>query len=163
MHPSFTCASVQVDTCSDGFTAANALSLVAAHDVVVDASDNAATRYLASDACVVAGRPLVSGAALGIDGQLTVYHYGSDGASLRSCLNPTQQNLHSFMHSWRRGAPGEGEEGGENQLDPFCRQPEAAGQGRALLVLAEPVYDSRQLGGCCRAMLQMLVPGAAGC
>ncbi len=32
-----------------------------------------------SDACVVAGRPLVSAAAVGTDGQLTVYNYGQDG------------------------------------------------------------------------------------
>jgi len=42
---------------------------------VVDASDNVATRYLVSDACVVANRPLVSGAALGMEGQLTVYNH----------------------------------------------------------------------------------------
>ncbi len=72
---------VQVEVLISGFTAANAVTLVAAHNVVVDASDNAATRYLASDSCVVAGRPLVSGAALGTDGQLTVYHQGPDGDS----------------------------------------------------------------------------------
>jgi ThiF family len=63
----------------DGLNPANALALVSAYDVVVDASDNAHTRYLVSDACVIAGRPLVSGAALGMDGQMTVYHYGADG------------------------------------------------------------------------------------
>jgi molybdopterin/thiamine biosynthesis adenylyltransferase len=36
-------------------------------------------RYLASDTCVIAGKPLVSGAALGTDGQLTVYNHGPDG------------------------------------------------------------------------------------
>ena len=33
-----------------------------------------------SDACCAAGRPLVSGAAIGTDGQLTVYCHGDDGA-----------------------------------------------------------------------------------
>ena len=55
------------------------------YDVVVDASDNAPTRYLLSDACVVAGRPLVSGAALGTDGQVTVYNQGPDGATDTQC------------------------------------------------------------------------------
>ena len=32
-----------------------------------------------SDACAVAKRPLVSGAAIGMDGQLTVYCHGEDG------------------------------------------------------------------------------------
>ena len=36
-----------------------------------------------SDACVVAGKPLVSAAAVGTDGQLTVYNFGEDGADTR--------------------------------------------------------------------------------
>ena len=73
-----------------GLTASNALDLVSAYDVVVDCSDNAPTRYLASDACVVAGRPLVSGAAIGTDGQLTVYCHGEQGgpAGLAGCWLP---------------------------------------------------------------------------
>ena len=63
----------------------NALQLVRAYDAVVDASDNAFTRYLLSDACALAGRPLVSGAALGTDGHLTVYCLGDDGALARFC------------------------------------------------------------------------------
>lgn len=43
-------------------------------------------RYLASDACVAAGKPLVSGAALGTDGQLTVYNHGPDGAPCSHAL-----------------------------------------------------------------------------
>lgn len=45
-------------------TADNAMELVAGADVVIDGSDNFSTRYLVSDACALAGRPLVS-AALG--------------------------------------------------------------------------------------------------
>ena len=63
----------------------NALQLVRAYDVVVDASDNAFTRYLLSDACALALRPLVSGAALGTDGHLTVYCLGEDGALAGCC------------------------------------------------------------------------------
>ncbi len=40
-----------------------------------------------SDACVVSGKPLVSAAAVGTDGQLTVYHHGADGPCYR-CLFP---------------------------------------------------------------------------
>ncbi|KAB0369107.1 hypothetical protein FD755_019112 [Muntiacus reevesi] len=50
--------------------------LPAGADVVDDCSDNAPTRYLVSDARVLAGRPLVSASALRFEGQLTVYHYG---------------------------------------------------------------------------------------
>lgn len=37
-------------------------------DVVMDGSDNAPTRYLISDACVIANKPLVSGSALKWEG-----------------------------------------------------------------------------------------------
>ena len=63
----------QVEALRDGFTPANALDMVQRYDFIVDASDNAPTRYLASDACAVARKPLVSGAAIGLEGQLTVY------------------------------------------------------------------------------------------
>ena len=72
-------ACTQVEMFRDGITPQNAVELVRSFDVVVDATDNAPSRYLISDACVVAGRPLVSGAAIGTDGQLTVYNYGLDG------------------------------------------------------------------------------------
>ena len=68
----------------DGLKPSNAVALVAGYDIVVDASDNAPTRYLLSDACVVAGKPLVSGAAIGTDGQLTVYCYAPHGEAVVS-------------------------------------------------------------------------------
>ncbi|GIL44131.1 hypothetical protein Vafri_1664 [Volvox africanus] len=78
---------IQVEAHTRGFTPTNALELVERYDVVVDATDNPATRYLVSDACVVSGKPLVSAAAVGTDGQLTVYNYGNGGPCYR-CLFP---------------------------------------------------------------------------
>ncbi|GAB4818434.1 hypothetical protein N2152v2_005480 [Parachlorella kessleri] len=80
-------SSIQLETHCNGFSPANAVELVQRYDVVVDASDNAPTRYLISDACAAAKRPLVSGAAIGMDGQLTVYCHGDDGPCYR-CLFP---------------------------------------------------------------------------
>lgn len=40
------------------------MELVTNWDIVMDGSDNAPTRYLISDACVIANKPLVSGSAL---------------------------------------------------------------------------------------------------
>lgn len=64
---------------SKPFTAATAARLLRGYDLVVDASDNPASRYLLNDACVLAGGggrgsriPLVSGAALGTEGQVCV-------------------------------------------------------------------------------------------
>ena len=53
--------------------AASLAALVDAADVVVDCSDNFATRHAVNAACVQRGRPLVSGAAIGFDGQVSVY------------------------------------------------------------------------------------------
>lgn len=64
----------------------NALDIIGRYQVVVDASDNAATRYLVNDACVHLSRPLVSGSALRWEGQLTVYGYR--GGPCYRCLFP---------------------------------------------------------------------------
>lgn len=57
---------INVVTYPKRFSRENAAEILAAHDwaVVVDGSDNAPTRYLVSDACVIARKPLVSGSAL---------------------------------------------------------------------------------------------------
>ncbi|MDR3466522.1 MAG: molybdopterin-synthase adenylyltransferase MoeB [Xanthobacteraceae bacterium] len=72
-------------------TAANALELMADYDIVADGSDNFATRYLVSDACFLAAKPLVS-AALGVfDASLTTiraHERNADGA-----FNPTYRCL----------------------------------------------------------------------
>jgi adenylyltransferase and sulfurtransferase len=81
-------SSVEIEIFKNGFTPENAVKLVSKFDVVLDASDNAPTRYLISDACCVAHKPLVSGAAIGTDGQLTVYCHGEEGPCYR-CLFPT--------------------------------------------------------------------------
>lgn len=64
----------------------NALELIQQYDLVLDASDNAATRYLINDASVLLGRPIVSGAALRFDGQLTTY--GFRGSACYRCVYP---------------------------------------------------------------------------
>jgi len=66
---------------------ANALEIVKQYDVVLDCSDNVATRYLLNDACVLSGVPLVSGSALRWEGQLTVYNY--KGGPTYRCLYPS--------------------------------------------------------------------------
>lgn len=49
----------------------NILDLIKDYDIVVDGSDNFPTRYLVNDACVMAKKPLVSGAILRFEGQVT--------------------------------------------------------------------------------------------
>ena len=79
------------------------------HDIVMDCTDNLATRYLLNDACAACGPiPLVSGSALRFEGQMTVYlthhlpkRHNTDGEAKRlrlideekvpcfRCINPT--------------------------------------------------------------------------
>ncbi len=64
----------------------NAMDLVSKHDCVVDACDNPQTRYLVNDACVLNGKPLISGSAMCSEGQLTVYNFNDSGCY--RCLYP---------------------------------------------------------------------------
>jgi adenylyltransferase/sulfurtransferase len=63
---------------------------VAAVDLVVDASDNFATRHAVNRACVLLGKPLVSGAAIGFSGQLAVFDPGRADSPCYHCLFPDQ-------------------------------------------------------------------------
>ncbi|RRJ97670.1 molybdopterin-synthase adenylyltransferase MoeB [Opitutaceae bacterium TAV4] len=66
---------VTIEPHAERFTRDNALALVAAHDVVLDGSDNFATRYLVNDACVIGRRPFVYGAIQGFGGQVSVFNF----------------------------------------------------------------------------------------
>ena len=63
-------------------------TLAAAADVVLDGSDNFATRHAVNRACVRLGKPLVSGAAVRFDGQVAVFDLRADGSPCYSCLFP---------------------------------------------------------------------------
>ena len=60
-------------------------ALVAAADVVVDCSDNFATRQAANAACVAHRKPLVAGAAVGFDGQLSTYDARDPASPCYAC------------------------------------------------------------------------------
>ncbi|HCS29293.1 MAG TPA: molybdopterin-synthase adenylyltransferase MoeB [Spongiibacteraceae bacterium] len=61
-------------------------SVVAAVDLVVDCSDNFATRFALNAACVEAAKPLVSGAAIRSEGQLSVFDSRQDDSPCYRCL-----------------------------------------------------------------------------
>jgi adenylyltransferase/sulfurtransferase len=71
--------------------AANAMELIGGYDLVLDGSDNFETRYLVSDACFLAARPLIT-AALGMfDGSLTTIRAHEKNAEGQ--FNPTYRCL----------------------------------------------------------------------
>jgi len=62
-------------------------------DVVIDCTDNFATRHLVNAACVRHARPLVSGAAIGFDGQIGVYDSRSREQPCYACLFPPESGF----------------------------------------------------------------------
>ncbi|KAF4589710.1 Adenylyltransferase and sulfurtransferase uba4 [Ophiocordyceps camponoti-floridani] len=66
----------------------NAQAIVSAYDLVLDCTDNPATRYLISDICVLLGKPLVSASAFQLSGQLTVLNSPPGRGPCYRCLFP---------------------------------------------------------------------------
>ncbi len=62
--------------------------LVPTADVVLDCTDNFATRQAINRACVIHGKPLVSGAAIRMDGQLSVYDPRDTASPCYACVFP---------------------------------------------------------------------------
>ncbi len=68
-------------------------SLVKDADVVIDCCDNFATRHAINAACVKHRKPLVSGAAIRFDGQITVFDSRSDASPCYACIFPPDASL----------------------------------------------------------------------
>ena len=82
---------VSIEAHAMRLTADNAIDLVSRYDIVADGSDNFTTRYLVSDACYFAQRPLITAAVGPFDGTLTTlrpHETGADGNP-----NPTYRCL----------------------------------------------------------------------
>jgi molybdopterin/thiamine biosynthesis adenylyltransferase/rhodanese-related sulfurtransferase len=77
---------VTVSVHAEAFAAGNARALVRAYDVVIDGTDNFATRYLVNDACVMERRPNVYGSVFRFEGQAAVFS-APQGPCYR-CLHP---------------------------------------------------------------------------
>ena len=81
---------VQVTPLVERADAARLDVLVRDADVVIDCSDNFATRHAVNAACVAHKKPLVSGAAIGFDGQVSVYDTRDPEAPCYACLFPAE-------------------------------------------------------------------------
>ncbi|HVD97612.1 MAG TPA: molybdopterin-synthase adenylyltransferase MoeB [Cytophagaceae bacterium] len=64
----------------------NVLEIFSNYEIIVDGSDNFATRYLVNDACVILGKPLVFGSIFKFEGQISVFNY--QGGPTYRCLYP---------------------------------------------------------------------------
>jgi sulfur-carrier protein adenylyltransferase/sulfurtransferase len=77
---------VQVDLHEERLDSSNAMRIFADYDLIVDGTDNFATRYLVNDACVLLGKPYVWGSIYRFDGQASVF-WSEHGPCYR-CLYP---------------------------------------------------------------------------
>ncbi len=75
----------------------NLPALIFPYDIVVDATDNFATRYAINDACVLANKPLVYGAIHQTEGHLTVFNY--QGSATLRCLFPQNNDTATAVPS----------------------------------------------------------------
>jgi adenylyltransferase/sulfurtransferase len=85
-------------------TANNALDLFKQYDIIVDGTDNFATRYLINDAAIICNKPIVYGAIYKFEGQVSVFNY-KDGPSYR-CLFPNPPKLGSVANCSEIGVLG---------------------------------------------------------
>jgi molybdopterin/thiamine biosynthesis adenylyltransferase len=74
-------------------------SAVAGADVVLDCSDNFATRHAVNRACVRHKKPLVSGAAIRFDGQLMVFDLRDEQSACYACLFPEDAEVEEVQCS----------------------------------------------------------------
>jgi len=77
---------IALETHATRVSAANALELIGAYDVILDGTDNFTARYLVNDACVMAGRPNAYGSIFRFEGQASVF--SAPGGPCYRCLHP---------------------------------------------------------------------------
>lgn len=79
---------VNIEVVPERIAGAQLEALIAAADVVLDCSDNFATRHAVNAACVLQKKPLVSGAAVRFDGQIAVFDMRDAQSPCYHCLFP---------------------------------------------------------------------------
>ena len=67
-----------IDVYNVQITNNNALEILENYDIIIDGSDNFATRYLINDACVLLDKPLIYGAVLRFEGQIGVFNLADE-------------------------------------------------------------------------------------
>jgi adenylyltransferase/sulfurtransferase len=90
---------VELVTLKKRLAAEDLPELVAGADVVLDCSDNFATRHAVNRACVAHAKPLVSGAAIRFDAQLMVFDLRKRGAPCYACLFPEEGEIEEVQCS----------------------------------------------------------------
>jgi adenylyltransferase/sulfurtransferase len=77
---------IKIEKHDQAFTSENAMQIATEYDIVIDGTDNFATRYLVNDVCVLLGKPNCYGSIFRFEGQASVF--GLDGGPCYRCLYP---------------------------------------------------------------------------
>lgn len=77
---------IKIDSICENLTTDNALQLINSYDLLIDSTDNFATRYLINDACVILNKPFIYGAIYKYQGQVSVFNY-ENGPTYRCLFN----------------------------------------------------------------------------
>lgn len=143
---------VRIDTFCERFSPANADTILDKVDVVLDCTDNVSARYLINDACVRRGLPLVSGAAMRWDGQLSVYNVPLGATTAPAIVS--QRSTNATKTAATSGAPSvcSGNSLSDNHRAPTyrCMHP-------------QPPPQAAMGGGCNDIGVFGPVPGIIGC
>lgn len=81
---------VKCETYFDFFGEHNALSLIEKYDLIIECTDNLASKYITNDACVISQKPLIFGAAQAFEGQYALF---TPGLCCYRCLFPLPPKL----------------------------------------------------------------------
>ena len=84
---------INIIPCQQRLSGQALANAVATADLVLDCTDNFATRHAINRACVQHRKPLVSGAAIRFDGQISVYDLRRDDAPCYHCLFPEAEDV----------------------------------------------------------------------
>jgi adenylyltransferase/sulfurtransferase len=81
---------IKVEIYKEDLNQKNGISIFKNYDIIIDCCDNPKTRYIINDICVILNKPLISGATIRWDGQLSIYICDTEGNKLPCyrCLNP---------------------------------------------------------------------------
>jgi len=145
---------LELNAVGEMFTPENALELMEGHDVLVDCSDNYATRFLANDAAVLSGTRLVHGSIFRYEGQVTVIAPG-EGPCLR-CVYPEPPAPGTVPSGKEAGVPG--------FAPGIVGAMQAAEVVKVLIGLGEPLIGRLLVYDCLSAaILEMNVERDPGC
>ena len=138
-----------VEAICEPFSLLNAQALCRRADVVIDASDNVACRYLVNDAAVLEGKPLVSGCATRWEGQMTVYNCRYPSASLQTMARDLPPAVLKRMKDVAAADSGEKEE--RHLMGPCYR------------CLFPTPPSAASVGSCNEVGVLGPIPGTIGC